>query len=346
MRPRVRCQTEAKNARSNSRAPTRVEVGDTSGTSLIDTSLIDTSICQRRARWRPTGAASGNLACACMPGPRRVEGDQVLYPFLQKELVETDLWLSQLVAARLVVALGIWFQPATYQRLPIFLPHVIRDASARKSRGGKEEWGSPSEKGLLRDDNSLIKNAVKSLRIESTRPFFNGARLGGGWVAAHVWQVRKDGTRATIWPETNSFIPNLVWLPSWLARMSDRPASFVQEFLQAISGSLYADVPVNTWRSTWAERAWAQLEIPTIPSSGLPDVGTLNFFEDSSSWRENREHTVHQVVNALQGTDVPGLRPTRYREGIRALDPAARLALAETLSAYIGDNSSEFDREV
>ena len=271
-----------------------------------------------------------------MPERRQLHGDRVLYPFLQRELVETDLWLAQLVAARLVVALGIWFHPSTYQQLPVLLPHVVRDSSARKSRGEEEEWGSPNQEGLLRDDNSLIKNAIKSLRIESTRPGFHGASIGNGWVAAHIWQLRRDGLRATTRPETNSFLPNLVWLPTWLASMSDRPGSFVQEFLQAISASLYARLPVQPGRDQWAARAWDQFEVPSIPKSGIPHIEQLNFFEHSEIWLHRRVATIIDATRALRGIGPPTFRPRRYRVGVEELSPSVRSGLADSLSEYIG----------
>jgi hypothetical protein len=165
------------------------------------------------------------------------DGDKLLYPYLQKELLVDDIWLFQMLTSRLVTALGVWPHPEAFRRVPVLLPYAIRDESARGRKAGTEQWASPNSAGLLRDDNSLVKERFKTLAFQSPRSLYSGRRIGRGkgWVAAHVWQVRRDGERASRNPLTNSFLANLVWLPRDLAQLSDRPGSFVQRYLQALS---------------------------------------------------------------------------------------------------------------
>lgn len=134
-----------------------------------------------------------------------------------------DIDSDDQLAESLLIEFGVWFPVEAYQRLPVFLPHVIRDASARSRGVRREAWGEPTSQGYFRDDNSLVKEAVKSLTFASPRPLYQGRRIGRskGWVACHLWQIRRDGKRACESSLTNSFMGNLVWLPRPLARLSD-----------------------------------------------------------------------------------------------------------------------------
>ena len=84
--------------------------------------------------------------------PRRrvkVDGNDVLYHFLQKTLLESDLKQFRELASRLVAELGVWFPASTYRRFPLLLPYAVRDPSCRgnRSKGIPDEWGSPDERG-------------------------------------------------------------------------------------------------------------------------------------------------------------------------------------------------------
>ena len=39
--------------------------------------------------------------------------------------------------------------------------------------------------------------------------------------------------------DTYSFVPNLVWLPTQVAKLTDREGSFAQAYLQALSSKIY-----------------------------------------------------------------------------------------------------------
>ena len=76
---------------------------------------------------------------------RRVDGDRLFYHFLQKELLQSDIWLFQMLIARLITSLGIWLHPDVYERLPVMLPFAVRDPLSRgnKAQGIVDQWGSP-----------------------------------------------------------------------------------------------------------------------------------------------------------------------------------------------------------
>lgn len=286
------------------------------------------------------------MSSASARKPADLDGRGVMYHYLEKELQQRDVFMFQMLAARLISDLGIWIHPTAYQQLPIVLPHVIRDQTSRARSGGMEKWGAPTSSGLLRDDNSLVKEAIKSLPIDSPvdRSFYRNRRIGraSGWVAAHVWQLRTDGSRASHHPDTNSFVPNLVWLPQDVARLTDRPGSFVQQFTQALSASIYGSVPLHPMLQKEVDRAWDSLSIPdasAIPRQALPPVSQLNFFVPPPTWVEGRIEKAEQVHRALvcaaQADPVPAGRPRRYFQGVGALDSSATLTQRTRLATYL-----------
>jgi len=236
-----------------------------------------------------------------------IDGENILYHFLQKDLFESDIWLFQMLCARLVAGLGIWLHPAAYQQMPTLLPFVIRDPSCRKRKQGDvEEWGAPSENGYLRDDNSLVKAIPRTMKVTSaSQRLYHGKRIGNGFVAAHVWRkVRGSDIGATLAsrdPWTNTFIPNLVWLPAEVAKLSDREGTFTQLYLQALSAKIYRHLDVMPAMRPVADRVWGMLEVPGgIPEQGLPPIEELSFFQVDEAFIESRRRSVIDVVTALR----------------------------------------------
>jgi hypothetical protein len=257
--------------------------------------------------------------------PTRIDGEHVLYHYLQKDLLKKDIWLFQMLAVRLVTSLGIWFDPLVYDYLPVLRPYVVRDPDARghPARGIPDQWGTPNGRGEFRDDNSLLKQLAKPLDIRSDRnEHYRGRRIGGGFVAAHVWRELADGTLASRQRLTNSFVPNLVWLPAQVAKLTDREGSFAQTFLQALSRKIYAHRPLVACLQPTVEKTWEQLPLPFgIPEEGLPEPEELNFFVPTPSFFRARLHDIDSVLEAL--TAVEGRRPIvgkvvsqRYSQGL------------------------------
>lgn len=282
-----------------------------------------------------------------MSRTQTVDGEHVLYHYLQKNLSETDVWLFQMLTARLVVALGIWLPPEVYSSMPILLPFARRDSSARgnKRTGSPESWGSPDAQGYFRDDNSLVKGLVRSLEISSPlENIYDKRRLGKSFVSSHVWReiVGADGlpTLASLQPSTYSFVPNLVWLPAQVSKLTDREGSFVQQFLQALSHRIYSTVPVREELSSLVEGIWARLPIPPIPAAGLPDTAELSFFHCEDSFVETRQNAVREVADAIRhrlaGSEIPRAISSRFGTGFRNVGDAELLQLLETISLHSG----------
>ena len=271
---------------------------------------------------------------------RSVDGLTVFYSYLQHDLLENDVWLFQSLAAHLMLSLGVWFRPEDYARFPFLARYAVRDVSYRGGGGRDERWGSATPEGLFADDNSLIKGLPRRLNVDSpaARPFRNRS-LGGGFVAAHVWGRPDD-------PLTYSFIPNLVWLPSEVAKLTDRQDSFVQRYVQAISMRLYRDHDVPRGVKGLTTRAWRRLPPPQgIPDQGVPSrdelLVRLNFFRTDSHFFARRLAALRSVVDALDALAAPGadypsrVISSRYGPTLRSVGASSRRQLRSALRAYL-----------
>jgi hypothetical protein len=272
----------------------------------------------------------------------KIDGSHVLYHYLQKDLLENDLWLFQMLAARLIVALGIWFHPETYRRCPVMVPFAAREAAFRgdAKKGREERWGSPTpDRGLFGDDNSLVKGLPAGLPIEASgNGIYGGRTLGPGFVASHVWRITCEGASAAREPGSYSFVPNLVWLPSQVSKLTDREGSFAQTFLQAMARKIYSTEPVPENLSEVVRSIWDSLPEPSIPERGLPELHELNFFRPTQRFFDTRTARIREVIEGLEATD-RGERPEwsrwrRYAAGLAEIDPAVRRDLRKWLEPF------------
>ena len=276
-----------------------------------------------------------------------IDGNHVLYHYLEKDLKEADIWLFQMLAARLFTALGIWFPKSVYVSCPVFLPFAVRDPTCRpRKKGDLDQWGAPDSAGHFRDDNSLVKSLPRSLPVNSPQnPLYHGRKLGRGFVACHVWRV-KAGAAADLSsrdPDTYSFVPNLVWLPVQVAKLTDREGSFAQAYLQALAVKIYHGVEVPQQLRSTVERAWSKLPLPTgIPDSGLPAPDALAYFNATEGYVARRIGIIRSVATALE--DVTAGRrvgskvvASRYTAGLPKLAVSEIVELKEALHQILGD---------
>jgi len=274
-------------------------------------------------------------------GPKAVDGGNALYHYLQKSLQEEDVWLFQMLVAKLIVGLGIWFPPSAYAVLPVALPHVVRDPKCRGKEGLRDEWSSPDALGYVRDDNSLVKGLVKSFPVRSVRfSEYDKRKVGKGFVSAHAWRNTVDGGSAARLAATNSFWPNLVWLPSNVAKLTDREGSFAQAFVQAIAAKVYRGVELHERLKPFAEESWGFLpDVPEFPQQGIPEVGDLNFFEVPSEFFARRLKAIRTAAEGLrcveEGRPIDGkVLHTRYTLGLPKVEPTAAKKLRRHLTEY------------
>ena len=187
-----------------------------------------------------------------------------------------------------------------------------------------------------------MKNIPKSLVIVSEKnSYYANGTMAKGFVASHVWRQLQSATLASRERWTYSFVPNLVWLPTQVSKLSDREGSFVQTYLQAISVKIYRGLPVAEPLGPIVEQAWNRLPIPAgIPEQGLPDVASLNFFEPDAKWFDRRIRALRSVVDGL-ALVTSGLVPvdkifsTRYTAGLPSVAPAKVKILTELLTEYL-----------
>lgn len=222
----------------------------------------------------------------------------------------------------LLTRLGIWWSPSAYRRLPVMTPWCVRDRACRYDQG-PESWGAPREDGFLRDDNSIIKKLPLPVLVAAPagHPYV-GQKPWRGFTACHIWRELPCGGVAGENPWLYSFMPNLVWLPSWIAPLTDRHESHVQELLQRTSLALFRDVAVEPGLAGYAENAWRRLPVPSAGAS-LP-LGDLTYFEPEVPFFRRRVRYLDQFIAGCDSLKRDGylsgkLICSRYTEGLPLL---------------------------
>lgn len=280
---------------------------------------------------------------------KKVNGNNLLYHILQKQIfqVENTQNLSdetKLLIEKLLIAGGIWFKKETYLKFPVLLPYVIRNASCReKDQNGKDKRGLATEKGFLQDDNSSIKDIPNSLLIESKNPELNGRKIGIGFVASHVWRIleNQQNLLASQFEATNSFIPNLVWLPSQLSKLTDREGSYAQKVIQHISCRLYRN---EALRNPSLQKIWEYLKDPDLKLINKLNLDDLNYFEYNEKWvnrrSEKREAELKSIINILEGKDatIKKINVGAYIPSLKERSEQMRDSDKEKLKKWLKDN--------
>lgn len=241
-----------------------------------------------------------------------MDGETILYHILQKQIIQaydvdnppTEV---KFMIEQLLLWGGVWFKPQTYQQIPVLLPYVVRDASCRKINPatGKDTRGVANNRGFMPDDNSSIKGIPKtSMTVESVFSEMNGKKLGNGYVASHCWRLLQNypDILANQWERTNSFIPNLVWLPKQLSKLTDREGSYAQKFIQHISGLLYRGINLH---NPMLNDIWKELKNPGIIPTSKVNLDDLNYFDGNQKWLARRKsnllNELQSILNILNG---------------------------------------------
>ncbi len=197
----------------------------------------------------------------------------------------------------------------------------------------------------------MIKNLPSSLTIQSPRKeIYDGARIGKGFTAAHIWRLTNESGEASGFTTRNaltySFVPNLVWLPRQVGKLSDREGSFSQLFLQATAMKLYRDLPVADELKPLVDEAWALLPRPEgLPGQGLPNKEDLSFFTVSERFLETRRGALETVIEALEavgsGASLTGkVVSSRYGAGLPEVNAGKVQSLHRQLDRYLRAVSS------
>lgn len=229
----------------------------------------------------------------------KINGDNIIYHYIQKHLLnEPDL--AAVLIEKLVFNLSIWLPSILYEKLPIILPFVVRDPTCRKrSKDQEEEWGSANELGFFRDDNSLIKGIPRNFQIQSGKiKQYRNKKLGTGFTSCHIWRVIDFNGSEMISNRHhmfNSFIPNIVWLPRQIAKLTDRDGSIAQKMLQAISYKYYRDVTMpeeikSLWKYMPCPREYRKMEI---------SIDEMNFFNITDEWIKKRKTQLKKEIDKI-----------------------------------------------
>lgn len=271
---------------------------------------------------------------------RNVDGQNILYHYIQKSILREEEFSKELLK-HLLIDLSIWIPENFYRRLPIILPYVVRDNSCRiKKPSGEDEWGSANSNGLLRDDNTLIKGIVRSFSIRSMKiSAYDGMRLGRGFVASHIWgkiEINNSVMISSRHHVLNSFVPNLVWLPVQVSKLTDREGSFAQKLLQAISHKIYKDINLPQHILD----IWKVLPYPEDLLIINVDLKQINFFAIPDEWLTKRIEGLISEIDAVLQIDSLGpdrtrkVKSRRYLPTLRQIPLEQRLELNEWLSRY------------
>jgi hypothetical protein len=265
----------------------------------------------------------------------------VLYHYFQKNILKDEDEFSKELLTRLLIDLSIWIPVSFYRRLPIVLPYVVRDPSCRvRKENGEDEWGSANSNGFLRDDNSLIKGIVRSFEVKSPKiSAYDGLKLGTGFVASHIWGTVTMENKPMISSRhymLNSFVPNLVWLPVQISKLTDREGSPAQKLLQAISHKIYGKVAMPDYISL----LWKALSHPEEPQNLNVDLAKINYFVVPNAWLKRRVNDLVSELNVILSIDKSSnrklrkIKSSRYLPTLRQATIEQRLTLNRWLCKY------------
>lgn len=283
------------------------------------------------------------------PGSKLLNGDNLLYRLFQKLLASEDHKVRSTIAGEMIQGMTIWLPTELYQKCPVILPWVVRNPKCRPHKlQGKQypdRWGAPDEHGYQMDDNTLVKGIPKSLPIAGPEDSpLVGKKMGNDFVASHIWR-EIDGldVLASRHPELNSFVPNLVWLPSQISKLSDREGQMIQDLLKLASWKIYRNVKVHEHYSEAVEAIWKYLEkdVENISEKCMFDAKTAHYFlPTDEKFILRRIETARKALEFISscetGTPAPPKSITsRYAEGLPKVSKVTLSKLKKQVSKFV-----------
>lgn len=280
--------------------------------------------------------------------PTLVDGNHLLYRLFTL-LLETKDEIAQQIAMKIIIEMSIWLPLELYKECPVMLPWAVRNPDCRKhTKDGikyPENWGAPNKNGYQMDDNTLIKGIPRSLKVTGKKlgSSLIGKRIGKSFVASHIWrEIENDKNLASRIPELNSFVPNLVWLPTQISKLSDIEDGVIQDMLKHATWEIYRYAPVNPKYKEHTEAIWRKLE---------PDIGkfrsfkkfepkNLLFFESNEKFVEKRIKITKKALSFIEiccnGSSAPKPKMTgRYAKGLPLVSEANLAKLLTAVSKYV-----------
>jgi len=268
---------------------------------------------------------------------KKVDGQNIIYHYIQKNILANEDEFSKNLIQKFMIDLSIWLPVDFYEELSIILPYVVRDSRCRRPI---DEWGSSNTEGFLRDDNTLIKGIVNSFIIKSPKiGEYNGNKKGNGFVASHIWRkisINQQKILASKHHKTYSFIPNLVWLPSQISKLTDREGSYAQQVLQTLSHKIYNSKGIKVDEKI--KEIWNSLPNPDLTLEG--DMNSLNFFEVPKSWILKRKNQLLKELDLIQDAltkldkTTAKIKCSRYRPTLLKINEINKQTLLNWLNYY------------
>lgn len=258
-----------------------------------------------------------------------------------QSLTREDTHFSKELMKHLLVDLSIWIPRNFYTKLPVILPYVVRDNSCRiKTSSGHDEWGSANSKGYLRDDNTLLKGIVRSFSIRSGNiPEYNDKRLGTGFVASHIWgkiAFNSDYLISSRHHMLNSFVPNIVWLPVQISKLTDREGSYAQRLLQVISCQIYKNISLPKELM----KIWDLLPCPEPNENIKINLNKISYFDISNDWVKKRTQGLIDEIDTIispndqNNSRLEKIKSSRYLPSLKKVSLTQRAELYEWLTTY------------
>jgi hypothetical protein len=134
----------------------------------------------------------------------------------------------------------------------------------------------------------------------------------------------------------NSFVPNIVWLPIQISKLTDRDGSFAQKLLQAISYEIYREISLPRE----LQSIWEILAHPSDPPKISIDLKRLNYFDVPENWLTKRISGLISeidVILSLEKTDpinMQKVKSSRYLPTLTRIPQEQRHELNEWLSDF------------
>lgn len=240
----------------------------------------------------------------------------------------------------LLQTLSIWWQPSAASTLPVMTPWAIRDRRARYDQG-PEMWSAPRDDGYLRDDNSVIKKLPLPLYVihPGAGPY-DDRRPWRGFTACHIWRETIDSGLGGTDPWIYSFMPNLVWLPTPLAALTDYDLR-VQCVVQRTSTRLYRSVESSPVQHR-IDYAWSRLVVDLEDSEDdelALEASQLAMFDVTPAFVQRRLKSIDEFAKGADdvlrlGAPVGKLFSSRYTAGIPTVAPGHLESFRDALASY------------
>lgn len=252
----------------------------------------------------------------------------------------TDDQRHRTTARSLLLAVSVWMPLEVYYQWPVMLPWIVR----KNNLGGHPKGFADPNTGLQWQDNSPVGTLKNGVPVEwaAKGPTFKSKSLRSAtqeWWQAHVW----DGM--TTDPLTNSFAPNLVWLPEAIGRLTDADttgtkSTLFQEEIKTIAWALYRDAPVHPKLHETVERIWARIPEPATLPLDIEDHAAVNWFKATAAFQKRlvaKHSVVWGAVNELIDTGVlveNQVTPGSYRKSLRDATPRGLANLRRILEPF------------